>query len=72
MFDQGPIGIPSLQETTLPVLDYNPNVIGDPTYRLNLSYSAWHQVTIDITQYAGTYVTLVFSKQWCSYGLDWI
>jgi gliding motility-associated-like protein len=71
-FDQGPVGIPNLQETTFPADYYNPNVLGDPSYSSNVTYSNWHHVTIDLTQYAGTDVTLVFSNEWCYYGIDWI
>ena len=71
-YDQGPVGIPSLQQTALPATNYNPFVAGDLTYNSNVSYSDWHHVTIDLTQYAGTDVTMVFENRWCAFEVDWI
>jgi gliding motility-associated-like protein len=71
-FDQGPVGIPSLQQTPFPAADYNPLVAGDLLYNSNVSYSSWHHVTIDLTEYAGTDVTLVFHNSWCAFEVDWI
>ncbi len=50
-YDQGPVGIPSLQQTPFPASTYNPMVAGDLFYNSNVSFSNWHHVTIDLTQY---------------------
>lgn len=71
-YDQGPVGIPSLQQTPFPATTYNPSVAGDLFYNSNVSFSDWHHVTIDLTQYAGTDVTMVFENRWCAFDLDWI
>jgi gliding motility-associated-like protein len=71
-YDQGPVGIPSLQQTPLPASSYNPMVAGDLFYNSNVSFSDWHHVTIDLTQYAGTDVTMVFENRWCAFDVDWI
>ena len=71
-YDQGPVGIPSLQQTPFPASSYNPMVAGDLFYNSNVSFSDWHHVTIDLTQYAGTDVTLVFQNRWCAFDVDWI
>ena len=71
-YDQGPVGIPSLQQTPFPATTYNPSVAGDLFYNSNVSFSNWHHVTIDLTQYAGTDVTMVFENRWCAFDVDWI
>ena len=71
-YDQGPVGIPSLQQTPFPASTYNPMVAGDLFYNSNVSFSNWHHVTIDLTQYAGTDVTMVFENRWCAFDVDWI
>ncbi len=71
-YDQGPVGIPSLQQTSFPASTYNPMVAGDLFYNSNVSFSNWHHVTIDLTQYAGTDVTMVFENRWCAFDVDWI
>ena len=71
-YDQGPVGIPSLQETPFPATYYNPSVAGDLSFNSNVSYSNWHHVTIDLSNYAGTDVTLVFQNLWCVFDVDWI
>lgn len=71
-YDQGPVGIPSLQQTPFPATNYNPMVAGDLFYNSNVSFSNWHHVTIDLTQYAGTDVTMVFENRWCAFDVDWI
>lgn len=71
-YDQGPVGIPSLQQTPFPASSYNPMVAGDLFYNSNVSFSDWHHVTIDLTQYAGTDVTMVFENRWCAFDVDWI
>lgn len=71
-FDEGPVGIPSLQETPLPAAAYNPSVAGDLSFNSNVSSSNWHHVTIDLTNYAGTDITLVFQNLWCAFDVDWI
>ncbi|MFM7636551.1 MAG: hypothetical protein ACKO5W_01635, partial [Crocinitomicaceae bacterium] len=70
--DEGPVGIPSLQETPFPATFYNPFVAGDLWFNSNVSYSNWHHVTIDLSDYAGTDVTLVFQNRWCIFDVDWI
>jgi len=68
----GPVGIPSLQTTPLPAAAYNPAVAGAMASVFKVSYSDWHSVTVDLTPYAGTNITLVFSNVWCLYNVDWI
>jgi gliding motility-associated-like protein len=70
--DEGPVGIPSLQETPFPATFYNPFVAGDLWFNSNVSYSNWHHVTIDLSNYAGTEVTLMFQNKWCAFDVDWI
>jgi gliding motility-associated-like protein len=70
--DEGPVGIPSLQETPSPATFYNPLVAGDLWFNSNVSYSNWHHVTIDLSDYAGTDVTMVFQNKWCAFNIDWI
>jgi gliding motility-associated-like protein len=70
--DEGPVGIPSLQETPFPATFYNPFVAGDLWFNSNVSYSNWHHVTIDLSDYAGSDVTLVFQNRWCVFDVDWI
>lgn len=70
--DEGPVGIPSLQETPFPATFYNPLVAGDLNFNSNVSYSNWHHVTIDMSDYAGTDVTMVFQNNWCAFNVDWI
>lgn len=71
-YDQGPVGIPNLQETPFPATYYDPSVAGDLTFNSNVSYSNWHHVTIDLSNYAGTDVTMVFQNLWCIFDVDWI
>jgi len=70
--DLGAVGIPSLQSTPFPMTVYNPNAAGDMLFNSNVSYSNWHSVTVDLTPYAGTSITLVFSNVWCLFDVDWI
>ena len=70
--DEGPVGIPGLQETLFPANFYNPFVAGDLWFNSNVSYSNWHHVTIDLSQYAGTDITMVFQNKWCAFNIDWI
>ena len=70
--DEGPVGIPSLQQTPFPATFYNPVVAGDLLFNSNVSFSNWHHVTVDLSAYAGTDVTMVFENRWCAYDVDWI
>ena len=70
--DEGPVGIPGIQQTPYPATFYNPLVGGDLTFNSNVSYSNWHHVTVDLSAYAGTDVTLVFQNNWCYFDVDWI
>ncbi len=70
--ETGPVGVPNLLETLEPAETINPGVLGDHTYNSNVSYSDWHHITLDLSQYAGSTVLLVFSNQWCGPGVDWI
>lgn len=70
--EDGPVGIPGLQQTPFPATFYNPSVGGDLNFNSNVSYSNWHHVTVDLTAYAGTDVTLVFQNKWCYFDVDWI
>ena len=42
---------------------------GGPTYAV--TYSDWNTVTLDLSNYAGTNVTVEFICNWCIYNWDW-
>lgn len=69
--DNGPVGVNTFTATSGPASSYNPNAVGDGPGTSGVTSSAWNDVTLDLTAYAGQTITAKFKIQWCLYGPDW-
>lgn len=70
--DNGDVGVTNFSSTTYSAQVYNPNAVGDITYNSNVTYSPWQPCTADLTPYAGTTISAVFTVKWCVYSVDWL
>ncbi|MGZ3941734.1 MAG: PKD domain-containing protein, partial [Bacteroidia bacterium] len=70
--DNGDVGVNNFQSTPNPALYYNSAGAGDQTYNSNVTYAPWQAVTADLTPYAGTTISAVFTVKWCVPQVDWL
>ncbi|MGZ3864547.1 MAG: PKD domain-containing protein [Bacteroidia bacterium] len=70
--DNGDVGVTNFASTTYSAQVYNPNAAGDITYGSNVTYAPWQPCTADLTPYAGTTISAVFTVKWCVYSVDWL
>lgn len=69
--DDGIVGVPSMLQTMNNARFYNPNCVGDSPNIHNVTYSNWNNITLNLTPYAGTSITVLFKVEWCWPGPDW-
>ncbi len=70
--DGGDVGVHNFAATPNPAISYNPGCAGDQSFNSNTIYAPWQGVTADLTPYAGTTITAVFTVKWCVFNVDWL
>jgi gliding motility-associated-like protein len=69
--DLGDVGVTTFTPTPNSASFYNPAAVGDSPGMYGAVSSAWNDVTVDLTAYAGQVISATFRIDWCFYGPDW-
>ena len=69
--DLGDVGVTTFTPTPNSASFYNPAAVGAGPGSYGVTSSAWNNVTVDLSAYAGQVISATFRIDWCIYGPDW-